>query len=70
MIDNMRATYERIKRGTEASQIAVFRTDDPKIFKSIFASTASAEEKTKMEGYMGSFFGPYGAAEFKRLATY
>lgn len=70
MIENLRGTYERIKRATEESPIAVFRTDDPKVFRSIFASTVRADQESKLNGYMGTYHGPYGAAEFKRLAAY
>lgn len=71
-IENIRDTFDRIKAASEKSQIAVFRTQDPKLFRSVFAATAAIPPHLGMgkNDYIGTYHGPYGAAEFKRNAVY
>jgi hypothetical protein len=70
---NLRETFDRIKSASEKSQIAVFRTEDPKLFRSVFAASSSFIHHDLWackKDHLGTFHGPYGAAEFKRMAVY
>ena len=70
---NLRDTFDRVKSAKPESPIAVFSTYDKKLFNSVFASTVNTSgfiQRSKKCDYIGTYHGPYGAAEFKRKAVY
>lgn len=68
-IENIKNTCDRIKLARPESQIAVYRTKDKSLFRSMFASTATKPDANKSD-FVGTFYGPKGSDEFKSKASY